>query len=102
MPNAAFEKGLFERKLQELGLTGDFSRRVLQGLADSFTPEELRASIQVAVKHDQVRDQETEAMARKILMLAQSNSTVDLKDTTRQIAHCSQKRMKIQVAILSE
>ena len=33
MPNASYEKGLFERKLQELGLAGDFSRQVLHGLA---------------------------------------------------------------------
>ncbi len=31
VPNASYEKGLFERKLQELGLTGDFNRQVLQG-----------------------------------------------------------------------
>src|SRR5712671_1703913 len=30
VPNASYEKTLFERKLQELGLTGDFSRQALQ------------------------------------------------------------------------
>jgi predicted GH43/DUF377 family glycosyl hydrolase len=83
MPNAAYAKGLFERKLHELGLTGDFSRRVLQGLAHSFTLEDLRTSIQVAVTHDQARDQETEAMARKILMLAQSNYEVQFSPESR-------------------
>jgi predicted GH43/DUF377 family glycosyl hydrolase len=83
VPNAAYEKGLFERKLQELGLTGDFSRRVLQGLADSFTLEELRASIEVVVKQDQARDQETEAVARKILTLAQSNYEVQFSPESR-------------------
>jgi predicted GH43/DUF377 family glycosyl hydrolase len=83
VPNAAYEKGLFERKLQELGLTGDFSRRVLQGLADSFTLGELRASIDVAVKQDQARDQETEAVARKTLVLAQSNYEVQFSPDSR-------------------
>ena len=46
VPNASYEKGLFERKLQELGLAGDFSRQVLQDLGDSFTLDELRASRQ--------------------------------------------------------
>src|SRR5438105_9960177 len=34
-PNASYEKHLFERKLQELGLTGDLSRQALNGLGDS-------------------------------------------------------------------
>jgi predicted GH43/DUF377 family glycosyl hydrolase len=83
VPNAAYEKGLFERKLHELGLTGDFSRRVLPGLADSFTLEELRAGISAAVKQDQARDQEAEAVARKILMFAQSNYEVQFSPESR-------------------
>ncbi|SPE53246.1 Predicted glycosylase [Verrucomicrobia bacterium] len=83
VPNAAYEKGLFERKLQELALTGDFTRRVLQGLPDSFTLEALRASIGVAVKEDQARDQGTEAVARKTLALAQSNYEVQFPPNSR-------------------
>jgi predicted GH43/DUF377 family glycosyl hydrolase len=83
VPNAAYEKGLFERKLQELGLTGDFSRRVLQGLADSFTLAELRAGVSAAVIQDQARDQETEAVARKIMVLAQSNYEVQFSPDSR-------------------
>lgn len=83
VPNAAYEKGLFERKIQELGLTGDFSRRVLEGLADTFTLEELRARVGEAVKQDQARDQETEAVARKTLMLAQSNYEVQFEPDSR-------------------
>src|SRR3990172_7851622 len=44
VPNASYEKGLFERKLQELGLAGDFTRQTLQSLGDAFTLEELRAA----------------------------------------------------------
>src|SRR5213594_1535673 len=40
VPNASYEKRLFERKLQELGLAGDFSRQTMEGLGDSFTLEE--------------------------------------------------------------
>jgi len=83
VPNAAYERKLFERKLQELGLAGDFSRRVLQGLNDSFTLEELRTSIGVAVKQDRARDQETDAVARKILTLAQSNYEVQFSPESR-------------------
>ncbi|HWH70270.1 MAG TPA: glycoside hydrolase family 130 protein, partial [Candidatus Sulfotelmatobacter sp.] len=65
-----------ERKLHELGLAGDFSRRVLQRLGNSFTLEELQASLNVVIEQDQSCDQETEAAARKTLMLAQSNYEV--------------------------
>jgi predicted GH43/DUF377 family glycosyl hydrolase len=75
-PNAAYEKDLFDRKLHELGLAGDFSRQVLQMLKASFTLDELRASIALASQKNEARDQETEAAARKVLALAQSNYDV--------------------------
>ena len=50
VPNSTFEKPLFERKLQELRLMGDFNREVLNGLPDAFTMEELRASINRAAE----------------------------------------------------
>jgi predicted GH43/DUF377 family glycosyl hydrolase len=82
-PNLAYEKGLFDRKLTELGLTGDFSRQVLQNLGDVFTLDELRASIILAVKQNETRGQETEGAARKILALAQSNYEVQFPPDSR-------------------
>src|SRR5438132_8153350 len=82
-PNASYEKHLFERKLQELGLTGDLSRQALNGLGDSFTLEELRASVGLAVKQLRTRNQESGAAARKILMLAQSNYEVQFAPDSR-------------------
>ena len=82
-PNASYEKNLFERKLQELGLTGDLSRQALNGLGDSFTLEELRASVGLAVKQLRARNQESGAAARKILMLAQSNYEVQFAPDSR-------------------
>jgi predicted GH43/DUF377 family glycosyl hydrolase len=46
IPNPRYEKGLFERKLFELRLINDFTRRVMQNLGDWFELEELAASIQ--------------------------------------------------------
>src|SRR3984957_8678243 len=46
VPNLLYEKGLFERKLAEIGLTREFSRRVLNKLRGSFTLDELRGSLQ--------------------------------------------------------
>lgn len=45
IPNSLYEKGLFGRKLEELGLDSDFKNRVMERLSDSFTLEELRASL---------------------------------------------------------
>jgi len=82
-PNASYEKGLFERKLQELGLVGDLSRQALDGLGDSFTLEELRASVSLAVKKLRARNQESGAAARKTLMLALSNYEVQFAPDSR-------------------
>jgi len=82
-PNASYEKSLFVRKLQELGLVGEFSREVFDSLGDAFTLEELRASISRAVKQFRGRGQGTEAIARKTLTLAQSNYEVQFAPTSR-------------------
>jgi len=83
VPNAIYEKRLFERKLQELGLVGDFNREVLKGLGDAFTLEELRTSVSFAVKQLRVPDQETQSVARETLMLAQSNYEVQFAPDSR-------------------
>jgi predicted GH43/DUF377 family glycosyl hydrolase len=82
-PNASYEKYLFERKLKELGLSGDFSRQTFQALGDVFTFTELKSSLGLAEKELRARDQETEATARKILTLAQSNYDVQFEPESR-------------------
>ena len=77
IPNPLYEKGLFARKLIELGLTRDFTRRVLNKLGNSFALEELRASLQA----EQFRlpdgmTQEDQDEAQGIWMLARSNYEV--------------------------
>lgn len=83
VPNAAYEKGLFERKLQELGLTGDFTRWVLGQLQESFTLDQLRAALNEIVSQDRARGQETETAARKTLVFAQSNYEVQFAPDSR-------------------
>jgi predicted GH43/DUF377 family glycosyl hydrolase len=83
VPNASYDKPLFERKLQELGLVGDFSRRVLEELKDAFTLDQLRASLTQAAEHFHHRNQETGAAARKILSLAQCNYDVQFAPDSR-------------------
>jgi len=83
VPNASYEKNLFERKLRELGLVGDFTRQTLQHLGETFTLEELRAAVSRASELLGARDRQTEAVARKTLMLAQSNYEVQFDSDSR-------------------
>ena len=77
VPNSKFEKALFERKLQELRLVGDFNREVLNGLSELFTMEELRAGIDRASREFPSGEQQTTTtIARETLMLARSNYEV--------------------------
>jgi predicted GH43/DUF377 family glycosyl hydrolase len=83
MPSESYEKEIFERKLQELGLVGDFSRQVLAELGNPFTLDQLHASVDQAVKLFGARNQDAKATARKALMLAQSNYEVQFAPDTR-------------------
>jgi predicted GH43/DUF377 family glycosyl hydrolase len=79
-PNPLYEKALFGRKLFELRLTSEFTRRVMNKLGESFALEELRASI----KGEQFRrpdgmTQEDHDEAQGIWMLARSNYEVQFQ-----------------------
>jgi predicted GH43/DUF377 family glycosyl hydrolase len=69
IPNALYEKSLFERTLDELGLTRELTGRVMSKLKDSFTQTELRASLQNEDQHE----------AEGIWMLARCNHEVQFR-----------------------
>src|SRR5579871_3051766 len=80
VPNLLYEKGLFERKLAELGLTRECSRRVLNKLGSSFTLDQLRASLQA----EQFRlpdgmSREDQMESQGIWLLARSNYEVQFQ-----------------------
>jgi predicted GH43/DUF377 family glycosyl hydrolase len=80
IPNPVYEKGLFERKLAELGLTGEYAFRVMNKIGESFTLEELRVSLQT----EQFRlpdgmGPEDQNAAQGIWMLARSNYEVQFQ-----------------------
>ena len=80
IPNPVYEKGLFGRKLAELGLTGEFAFRVMNKVGESFTLEELRVSLQT----EQFRlpdgmGPEDQNAAQGIWMLARSNYEVQFQ-----------------------
>jgi predicted GH43/DUF377 family glycosyl hydrolase len=77
IPHPLYEKPLFARKLAELGLIGDLTRRVMRKLGDSFALEELRSGLQA----EQFRlvdgmTQDAQAEVQGIWMLARSNYEV--------------------------
>ena len=80
IPNPVYEKPLFERKLIELGLEGEFTRKVMGALRETFTPAELRTALMTEERHlsgnltaDDLR------AARGIWMLARSNYEVQFQ-----------------------
>jgi predicted GH43/DUF377 family glycosyl hydrolase len=82
IPNLVYEKGLFARKLLELGLIGEFTRRVMNRLDDSFSLQELRGSIDTEVDKERQSAgilQEDQNTAQGIWMLARSNYEVQFQ-----------------------
>lgn len=80
VPNPVYEKPLFERKLAELGLAGASVRRIMGRLGESFTLEELRASLQAEqFRLPDGNSLEDQNMAQGIWMLARSNYEVEFR-----------------------
>ena len=80
LPNPLYEKVLFARKLVELGLTGEYSRRVMSKLGSLFALEQLRTRLQA----EQFRlpdgmSPEDQDEAQGIWMLARSNFEVQFQ-----------------------
>jgi predicted GH43/DUF377 family glycosyl hydrolase len=77
IPNPLYERPLFLRKLAEMGLAGEFVRQAMEGLAETFSLEDLRGALGSA------RSRRTEGMTPQDLheskgmwMLARSNYEV--------------------------
>ena len=78
--NTVYEKALFARKLFELRLTRDFTRRVMGGLGDSFGLHDLRISLQAEqfrLPHGMTQEDQSESQG--IWMLARSNYEVQFQ-----------------------
>lgn len=80
VPNAAYEKPLFIRKLAELGLTGIFTSQLMSTLEDSFTLEDLRAALNASkLLRVEGNSSEDQTIARGVWMLARSNYEVQFR-----------------------
>ncbi len=76
IPKPSYDKALFERKLLELGLTNEFTRRMMDKFGESFALDELRVSLEVEMNQSRVPDQNA---IRGMLALARSNYEVQFQ-----------------------
>ncbi|HWZ43658.1 MAG TPA: glycoside hydrolase family 130 protein [Candidatus Saccharimonadales bacterium] len=87
VPNLRYEKALFARKLAELGLSSEFSQRVINGLSESFGLEELRVRLEAEVNQFRLKayrlpegtGRQEQNAAQEIWMLARSNYEVQFQ-----------------------
>lgn len=72
VPNAEYEKGLFQRKLRELGMVDKLADNVLTTLPDPFTLPQLQDAVSLAARQ-QGRIYATDPTVKGMLALAKAN-----------------------------
>jgi predicted GH43/DUF377 family glycosyl hydrolase len=76
VPNATYDKLLFARKLQELGVQNRFCQRVLDQVGETFTMKDLRRVLAAERKQANGADASADRARRGMLLLAESNYEV--------------------------
>lgn len=76
VPNVTYNKPLFARKLQDLGVQNQFSHRVLEQLADQFSMADLNRVLMAETKRVGPMDATGSRSARGMRLLAESNYEV--------------------------
>jgi predicted GH43/DUF377 family glycosyl hydrolase len=83
VPDKTFEKTLFNRKLREAGMQGEFYDRVLEKLPESFDLDDLYRVLGIERFKTDPSDPTAALAARGILLLAESNYEVRFAATSR-------------------
>ena len=83
VPNAAYEKALFNRKLQEAGVQNDFCQRVLGQLPEAFILDDLHRVLAAEHRQTDPADATADRAVRGILLLAESNYEVHFAPDSR-------------------
>jgi predicted GH43/DUF377 family glycosyl hydrolase len=73
VPNALYERNLFQRKLTELGINGPLTEQTLAALGDNFKLDDLDRTLHNVMKNNRVRQREFEPIAHTMLVLAKAN-----------------------------
>jgi predicted GH43/DUF377 family glycosyl hydrolase len=76
IPHISYDKTIFWRQLQELGVAENIAETILKTLRDGFTVDELDQEIQYLRRHVQHRNSEFDRTASRLLNLAKSNYEV--------------------------
>lgn len=76
IPHSSYDKTLFCKKLQELGVSDTVSEVILSNMSTSFTVDELVQEITFLRRHAQHRNTEFDRSASRIVNLALSNYEV--------------------------
>lgn len=76
VPNAQYDKPLFQRKLYELGIQGRFCDTVLASLGEVFTFEELNRAVIRTLRQERNPQQDNATTAKAIVTLARCNYEV--------------------------
>jgi predicted GH43/DUF377 family glycosyl hydrolase len=76
IPPTSYDKVIFLRQLQELGIVDNIVETILKTLAESFTVEELAQQIQYLRRYAQHRNSEFDRTASRLLNVAKSNYEV--------------------------
>ncbi len=72
-PNPVYEKGLFFRKLVELGINGPFTEQVSSILGETFRMGDLEGTLRNVLRLNRARQREFEPLAHTMVVLAKSN-----------------------------
>ena len=65
VPNALYDRGLFQRKLFELGLFNRFAEQVLLGLQEHFTLEDLQQTLRLVQRQQRAQQHDDEPTAAR-------------------------------------
>ncbi|MFY9779007.1 MAG: glycoside hydrolase family 130 protein [Candidatus Baltobacteraceae bacterium] len=76
VPMAAYDKLLFERKLQEIGCETELSKLIMESLEDTFSFDALQSSIDLISRRVGITNPDDHPDLRAILLLARSNYEV--------------------------
>jgi predicted GH43/DUF377 family glycosyl hydrolase len=81
VPNPYYVRALFERKLHELGLANEFTRRIIDRLGQTFNRDELSVLVDEELRHPSAADaeQSNRNAAEEIWRLADSNYQVQFR-----------------------
>ena len=73
LPDAGYDKGLFQRKLTELGLSDGFCEQLFPFLGDHFTMQQLQDAMTTVLRQNRARHAEFKKIADGVLTLAKAN-----------------------------